>query len=198
MPHMIIISGPNGAGKTTTAPALLQDAFQVDDFVNADVIAQGLCAFQPEKEAIRAGRIMLKRIHSLAEKGANFAFETTLASRSFASWMPKLKKKSYQLHLLFLWLNHPDLAVSRVKERVRLGGHNVPEKTIRRRYDSGIKNFFRLYQPLLDHWQLYDNSIMNNFSLIASCTENNTIIEDKVIWQQLLENYCEHEKEIIR
>ena len=136
MPHMIIIAGPNGAGKTTTAPALLQDALQVDDFVNADVIAQGLCAFQPEKEAIRAGRIMLKRIHSLAEKRADFAFETTLASRSFAHWMPELKRQGYQLHLFFLWLDHPDLAVSRVKERVRLGGHQVPENTIRRRYDS--------------------------------------------------------------
>lgn len=76
MAHMIIIAGPNGAGKTTAAPALLRDALQVDDFVNADVIARGLCGFQPEKEAIRAGRIMLKRIHSLAENRANFAFET--------------------------------------------------------------------------------------------------------------------------
>jgi len=195
---MIIIAGPNGAGKTTTAPALLQDALQVDDFVNADVIAQGLCAFQPEKEAIRAGRIMLKRIHSLAEKGANFAFETTLASRTFGHWMPELKRQGYQLHLLFLWLDHPDLAVSRVKERVRLGGHRVPEDTIRRRYDSGIKNFFHLYRPLLGHWQLYDNSNMNNLSLIASGTENDAIIENKLIWQQLLENYCEHKKEFIR
>ena len=92
MPHMIIIAGPNGAGKTTSAPALLNETLHVTDFVNADVIAQGLCAFEPEKEAMRAGHIMLKRIHYLAEIGANFSFETTLASRSFASWLPNLKK----------------------------------------------------------------------------------------------------------
>ena len=158
MPNMIIIAGPNGAGKTTSAPALLQEALQVDDFVNADVIAQGLCAFQPEKEAIQAGRIMLKRIHNLAKKKVDFAFETTLASRTFASWIPTLKEQGYNICLVFLWLEDVDLAVSRVEERIRLGGHFVLEKTIRRRYNSGIKNFFNLYQPLLDHWKFYDNS----------------------------------------
>ncbi|MEE9451703.1 MAG: hypothetical protein V3V61_02990 [Gammaproteobacteria bacterium] len=89
MPHMIIIAGPNGAGKTTAAPVLLKEALEIDDFVNADIIAQGLCGFQPEKEAIRAGRIMLKRIYSLAEKGANFSFETTLSGRTFFNWFSK-------------------------------------------------------------------------------------------------------------
>jgi predicted ABC-type ATPase len=118
---MIIIAGPNGAGKTTMAPALLKDTLHVDDFVNADVIAEGLCAFQPEKQGILAGRIMLKRIHSLAENGANFAFETTLASRSFSTWMPQLKNQGYQFHLIFFWLENVELAISRVKERVKLG-----------------------------------------------------------------------------
>ena len=191
MPNMIIIAGPNGAGKTTSAPALLQDALQVDDFINADVIAQGLCGFQPEKEAIRAGRIMLNRIDSLAKDGINFAFETTLASRTFANWMPTLKKQGYQLFLVFLWLENVELAVSRVKERIKMGGHSVPEETIRRRYNSGIKNFFNLYQPLLDGWKFYDNSNMNNVSLIASGSKDNVIIENKTIWKQLQENYCE-------
>lgn len=194
MPHIIIIAGPNGAGKTTNAPALLQNALEVDDFVNADVIAQGLCAFRPEKEAIRAGRIMLKRIYDLAERKANFAFETTLSGRSFAHWMSRLKKQGYRFGLLFLWLNHPDLAVLRVKERVILGGHSIPEQTIRKRYDSGIKNFFRLYRPLLDHWQLYDNSDMHNLPSIASSIEGNTTIENKHIWQQLLEHYGERKR----
>lgn len=191
MPDMIIIAGPNGAGKTTSAPALLQNALQVDDFINADVIAQGLCGFQPEKEAIRAGRIMLDRIDSLAEAGINFAFETTLASRTFANWMPTLKKQGYQLFLVFLWLENVELAISRVKERIKMGGHSVPEETIRRRYNSGIKNFFNLYQPLLDYWKFYDNSNMNNVSLIASGDRSNAIIENKTIWKQLQENYCE-------
>lgn len=191
MPHMIIIAGPNGAGKTTSAPAVLRDALQVDDFVNADVIAQGLCGFHPEKEAIRAGRIMLERIHRLADDKANFAFETTLASRTFASWIPSMKKKGYHVHLVFLWLERVELAISRVKERVRLGGHSVPEETIRRRYQSGIKNFFNLYQPLLDYWKFYDNSQMNHLSVIASGISHDVVVENQAIWQQLLETYSE-------
>jgi predicted ABC-type ATPase len=188
MPHLIIIAGSNGAGKSTAAPALLKDALHVDNFVNADVIAQGLCAYQPEKAAIQAGRIMLDRIHTLAEEKVNFAFETTLASRTFAMWIPKLQKQGYQFHLIFLWLKNVELAIFRVNERVKSGGHSVPESTIRRRYAAGLKNFFNLYSPLAESWQFYDNSNAENLSLIASqIKQNNPIIKDEVIWKQLLE-----------
>lgn len=188
MPHLIIIAGSNGAGKSTAAPALLKNALHVDNFVNADVIAQGLCAYQPEKAAIQAGRIMLDRIHTLAEEKVNFAFETTLASRTFAMWIPKLQKQGYQFHLIFLWLKNVELAIFRVNERVKSGGHSVPESTIRRRYVAGLKNFFNLYSPLAESWQFYDNSNAENLSLIASqIKQNNPIIKDKEIWKQLLE-----------
>jgi len=188
MPHLIIIAGPNGAGKSTAAPALLKDALQVDNFVNADVIAQGLCAYQPEKAAIQAGRIMLNRIHTLANEKVNFAFETTLASRTFAMWIPELKKQGYQFHLIFLWLQNADLAVFRVKERVKTGGHSVPEATIRRRYSAGLKNFFNLYSPLADSWQFYDNSNTNDFSLIAAEVKHHSLsVRDETVWNQLLE-----------
>ena len=101
MPHLIIIAGSNGSGKSTAAPSLLKNSLEVNDFVNADVIAQGLCAFQPEKAAIQAGRVMLDRIHTLANEKIDFAFETTLASRTFATWIPRLKKEGYQFHLFF-------------------------------------------------------------------------------------------------
>lgn len=191
MPHLIIIAGPNGAGKSTTAPALLKDALHVDNFVNADVIAQGLCAYQPEKAAIQAGRIMLERIHMLANDNANFAFETTLASKSFAMWIPKLKKQGYQFHLVFLWLQSSDLAILRVKERVKTGGHSVPDETIRRRYSAGLRNFFNLYSPLADSWQLYDNSNANALSLIASKFNDHLTIKDKLLWEKLLEGFNE-------
>lgn len=191
MSHLIIIAGPNGAGKSTSAPALLKDALHVDNFVNADVIAQGLCAYQPEKAAIQAGRIMLERIHTLAKDGANFAFETTLASRSFATWIPKLKKQGYQFHLVFLWLKNADLAVVRVKERVKAGGHSVPEDTIKRRYSAGLKNFFNLYCTLADSWQLYDNSNANSVSTIASTFNHDLSIYDDALWQHLSENFNE-------
>lgn len=192
MPHLIIIAGSNGAGKSTAAPALLKDALHVDNFINADVIAQGLCAYQPEKAAIQAGRIMLNRIHNLAGENINFAFETTLASRTFARWIPKLKKQGYQFHLFFLWLKNVELAILRVKERINTGGHSVPEETIRRRYAAGLKNFFNLYSPIADSWQFYDNSNAEHFSLVASkIKQNNPIIKDIAIWQQLLEIFNE-------
>src|SRR5689334_18509082 len=149
MPHVIVIAGPNGAGKTTSAPALLGEALQIKHFVNADTIAAGLSAFAPEKAAIQAGKAMLERMHYLANNNENFAFETTLASKTFAPWIAKLKaEKGYLFHLTFLLLDSPDLAVSRVAERVKMGGHFVPEDTIRRRFKSGLKNFFNLYKPL--------------------------------------------------
>ena len=189
MPHLIIIAGPNGAGKSTTAPALLKDALSIENFVNADVIAEGLCAYQPEKAAIEAGRIMLKRIHQLALEQTDFAFETTLASRTFAQWIPRLKAEGYQFYLMFLWLQDAELAVLRVKERIKMGGHSVPEETIRRRYNAGLKNFFNLYAPIADVWRIYDNSDPHP-SLIATKTHNNPIaIEQPAIWQHLTETY---------
>lgn len=189
MPHVIIIAGPNGAGKTTAAPALLGKALQIDHFVNADTIAAGLSAFAPEKAAIQAGKAMLQRMHYLANNNENFAFETTLASRTFAPWIKGLKKAGYLFHLTFLVLDSADLAVSRVKERVRLGGHFVPEETIRRRYKSGLKNFFQLYQPIADSWQMYDNTLMGNLNPIASSLNSSVEIQNSLKWQNLVNNY---------
>jgi len=157
-PNLIVLGGPNGAGKTTAAPGLLQGALHVADFVNADTIAQGLSAFDPAGSAMEAGRILLTRVKSLAARREDFAFETTLASRSFAVWMRELLAEGYALHLFFLWLPTADLAVARVAERVRLGGHHVPEETVRRRYVRGIANFHSLYRPMATSWRLYDNS----------------------------------------
>jgi predicted ABC-type ATPase len=189
MPHVIVISGPNGAGKTTAAPTLLNETLHVSDFVNADTIAQGLSAFAPEKAAIQAGRTMLTRMRYLASQRENFAFETTLASRTFAPWLAKLKAEGYLFHLIFLRLEDADLAVSRVNERVRMGGHFVPEETVRRRYESGLKNFFMLYKKLADSWQMYDNSMMGCFDLIASNMNNKIDVHKPEIWHKLVEIY---------
>src|SRR2546422_11294357 len=112
-PLVIAIAGPNGAGKSTTAPPLLRDALKVSEFVNADAIAGGLSAFRPESVAIPAGRVMLDRMHQLAKARADFAFETTLASKSFAPWLTRLKRDGYHVHILFLWLEGANLAVDR-------------------------------------------------------------------------------------
>ena len=183
MPHVIVIAGPNGAGKSTTAPAILKGALGVSEFVNADTIAQGLSAFNPEGAAFQAGRIMLQRLHTLAAERRDFAFETTLAARSYAPWLAALKIEGYAMHLFFFWLPSPEFAIARVAERVRMGGHSVPEDTIRRRYHAGLKNFLELYRQVADSWYLFDNSKPGKPDMIASSDQNaGFFCEDGPIW----------------
>lgn len=157
-PSVIALAGPNGAGKSTLGPVLLRDTLAVRHFVNADVIAQGLSAFAPEREAFSAGRIMVRRLHDLAEHGETFAFETTMAGRSYAPWLEGLIQRGYDFHLVFLWLPSAELAVARVASRVARGGHSVPTRTVQRRYNSGLVNFFDLYRDLATTWRLFDAS----------------------------------------
>jgi len=183
--NLIVIAGPNGAGKSTTAPSLLKGTLKVNEFVNADLIAQGLSGFRPEGTVFHAGRIMLERIHYLAKKRVDFAFETTLASRTFAPWISELLKTGYAFHLVFLWLPNEEFAVDRVAERVRMGGHNVPEETIRRRYHAGIRNFFRLYRPLSDTWFFYDNSGSEPRLVACGEREQELLVNDSAIWHNI-------------
>ena len=185
-PNIVVLAGPNGAGKSTTGPALLRDTLGITEFVNADTIAQGLSAFDPEGAAIEAGRVMLRRIHQLARERADFAFETTLASRTFASWLAVLRTKAYRVHLIFLWLPSADLAVDRVADRVRMGGHSVPQDVVRRRYRAGLRNFFELYQPLTDSWRVYDNSQVNGPRPVAIGSGTQTThVADETTWQHI-------------
>ena len=170
-PSMIILAGPNGAGKTTASRSILAETLRVRTFVNADVIARGLSGFDPDRAAVRAGRIMLEQLRALAEERADFAFETTLAGRSYARWLQDLRSSGYAIHLIYFWLESADLAVARVAERVRLGGHGVPEETIRQRYRRTVRNFFRLYRPVVSSWQVYDNSGGGPPQLVAAGSE---------------------------
>ena len=172
-PQVIIIAGPNGAGKSTLAPFLLRDALGVLEYVNADPIALGLSGFDPASVAIAAGRVMLRRLYELANQGKTFAFESTLAAKSYAPWIEELCSRGYSFQLMFLWLRNADLAVQRVQERVRAGGHDVREDVIRRRYASGLRNFWKLYQPLADTWAVYDNSGSLDPVLVAKGTGSN-------------------------
>jgi predicted ABC-type ATPase len=185
-PNLIIVAGPNGAGKTTAAADILVGALAVHEFVNADIIAKGLSSFQPESVAFDAGRIMLLRLHHLTAQRADVAFETTLASRTFASWIKTLTPTGYQFRLFFLWLPSADMAVERVEERVREGGHHVPEETIRRRYEAGLRNFFRIYRPLAASWRFYDNSHPGGRHLIASgAFDQATVVLDPDLWNNV-------------
>ena len=157
-PNLYIVAGPNGAGKTTFAKEFLPNYANCLDFVNADLIAEGISPFSPERGAIRAGRLMLDQIRLLADRNRDFGFETTLAGKSHARLLAKLKNKGYRIHLYFLWVGNVDIALERIADRVRRGGHNVPEKIVRRRFNRGLPNLFGLYRPLLDFWVIFDNS----------------------------------------
>ena len=186
-PHVIVLGGPNGAGKSTAAPRLLKGVLAVTEFVNADTVAQGLSAFQPDRAAMRAGRIMLARLRDLASRHVDFAFEITLASRSFARWIGDLLETGYTFHLIYLWLPTPELAIARVAERVRMGGHDVPREIIRRRYHAGLANFFQLYRPLAATWRLYDGSPRTGPRLIAAGRGSGTdTIADPETWNRLI------------
>jgi predicted ABC-type ATPase len=156
--HVYLIAGPNGAGKTTFAKEFLPRFAKCNEFVNADMIASGLAPFSPQSAAIQAGRLMLKKIHELSAKGADFGFETTLAGRHYLSLLKTLRKNGYMLHLYFLWLPSVTLAIRRVEDRVRQGGHSVPEADIRRRFERGLRHLLKDYLPLIDEWVIFDNS----------------------------------------
>jgi predicted ABC-type ATPase len=167
MRKVVVIAGANGAGKSSVAPAVLRKALLVNEFVNADTIAAGLSAFSPEAVAVTAGRVMLERIRELARQRRDFAFETTLASRTFAPWLRKLQSQGYRFHLVYLWLPSADRAIARVAERVRRGGHAVAEEIVRRRYDRSLVNFFGIYGGFADSWLMVNNSVQPRPRLVA-------------------------------
>ncbi len=132
-PAVVALAGPNGAGKSTTGPPLLKETLGITQFVNADLIAEGLAAFDPAGAALTAGKVMLSRIKDLAGSRTTFAFETTLAGKFYARWLAELIQQGYLFHIVFLWLPSPEFALERVRDRVLRGGHAVPERTVRRR-----------------------------------------------------------------
>ena len=157
-PRILIIAGPNGAGKTTFAREYLPNEANCPIFVNADLIAAGLSPFDPDAAATRAGRIMLEEIKSHVAARRDFAFETTLSGKTYARMIPTWRQAGYYVELAFLRLKTVEIAIDRVRGRVRLGGHSIPDDIIRRRFDAGLRNFEVLYKPLVDGWVHYDNS----------------------------------------
>lgn len=156
--NVYIIAGPNGAGKTTFATTFLPEYTSCTNFINSDLIAQGLSPFSPASAAIKAGKLVLEQIHQFETKGTDFAFETTLSGKLYINLLKSLRKREHKIHLFFLWIPSVTLAVSRIKSRVAEGGHNVPVEDVIRRFGRSISNFFRLYQPFADSWMLFNNA----------------------------------------
>ena len=156
--QLYIIAGCNGAGKTTASFTILPEVLGCKEFINADEIAKGLSPFQPESVAMQAGRIMLARMDELLQKGETFAFETTLATKSYKQKIEWAQANGYEVTLLFFWLDSPNMAKKRVAQRVAEGGHSIPTETIERRYHNGIANLFAIYMDMVDICYIFDNS----------------------------------------
>ena len=184
--NLYIIAGCNGAGKTTASFNILPETLNCQEFINADEIARGLSPFHPEKVAIEAGRLMLTRIQDLLDSHSDFAFETTLATKSFRGTILKARAKGYHVTLLYFWLNSIDLAKDRVKQRVIEGGHFVDDSTISRRYINGLQNLFKIYSGLCDFTMIYDNS--QPTPVLVAYTEINRkfVIEKEISFQQIV------------
>ena len=155
---LYIIAGCNGAGKTTASFTILPEVLGCKEFINADEIAKGLSPFQPESVAMQAGRIMLARMDELLQKGETFAFETTLATKSYKQKIEWAQANGYEVTLLFFWLRNVTMAKERVAQRVAEGGHSIPSQTIERRYHNGIANLFAIYMDMVDICYIFDNS----------------------------------------
>lgn len=191
---MYIIAGCNGAGKTTASGTILPEILHCREFVNADSIAAGLSPFNPESVALEAGRIMLNRVYHLMEEQADFAFETTLATRSYVSLIKKAQEMGYKVTLLFFWLQSPELAQERVAERVSNGGHNIPADVIERRYYRGISNLLQLYIPVCDKWVAVNNMKAFPETVAEGGINTLTLVGNIEIWRTIVEqkeNYGE-------
>ncbi|MFH1245148.1 MAG: zeta toxin family protein [Candidatus Omnitrophota bacterium] len=188
-----IIAGPNGSGKTTFAKLFLPYYVHCPNFVNADLIAQGLSPFEPHTAAIKAGKLVLQQIREYARRGVDFAFETALSGKSYTALITGLKDKSYAVYLFFLWIPSVELAIGRIKDRVAEGGHNVPAADVRRRFPRGIGNFFSLYEPLLDGWMLFDNSQAKPI-LIAKRKNGCKEVMDEELFAIVQKNARQYEK----
>lgn len=184
MKKLYIIAGCNGAGKTTASYTILPEILACDEFVNADEIAKGLSPFKPEKTGIQAGRLMLERIKTLVQSELDFAFETTLSTRSYKNFVLDAQKNGFSVTLLFFWLSSQNLAIKRVETRVKEGGHNIPENVIRRRYENGLKNFFTIFKELVDDWMFIDNS-GEPYQIIAAGAKEDEEIGNAEIWNNL-------------
>ena len=189
-PNVYIIAGPNGAGKTTFAREFLPNYADCRNFINADLIAEGLSPFSPETAVVRAGRLMIEEMRRSMRRGEDFGFETTLSGRSYLNLARQLKKRGYAVHIFYLWVPNVELALLRIRERVSQGGHDVPEVVVRRRFSRSMCNFLAHYRPLADEWILFDNSKAAR-SVIALHEDAQLRILDTKRYNYLIETYGE-------
>jgi predicted ABC-type ATPase len=184
-PNCYIIAGPNGAGKTTFAMEYLPNYAKCVNFINPDLLARAYSPFDPDAGILRAGRTVLERIAEFTKAKTDFAFETTLSGRSYVRVLRNVKQAGFRLHMFYLWIPTPELALLRIRDRVDNGGHNVPERDVRRRFDRTVRNLFKLYRPLFDTLRFFDNSSVEP-RLIFKDEAGKTALVDVELYRELL------------
>lgn len=187
MPNIYIIAGCNGAGKSTAANVILPKYLNCKEFVNADSIASGLSPFQPETVSFQAGRIMLTRIKELISEKVDFAFETTLTTKSYVKILEQAKENNYKVILFYFWINSVELALARIADRVKKGGHNIPKDVVIRRYKRSLENLVNLFIPISDKWYVTDNSNEIFYDIAKGKFSKTTKIYDPEKWSRIYE-----------
>ena len=188
MPDFYLFGGPNGAGKTTLAMKILPE-LGCREFVNADAIARALSPFNVESVAFQSGVLMMKRLRELASKNISFGTESTLSARAWVPFIKECRASGYTFNLIYVWLPDPEMNIARVAARVAAGGHDIPEETIRRRYQAGQKNFVELYKPLADTWRIFNNSDFSESLIATGGYQQETNILDDEVWRRIHAGY---------
>lgn len=186
---ILMIAGPNGAGKTTMTLELMSQGSTIYEFLNADEIAKCLAPLHPDSMALKASKLMITRLLELLQAGKSFAFETTGSGVNYIKHLQLARKRGFEIYLTFLWLDNPELAINRVAQRVKQGGHNIPTETIFRRYYAGIKNLITHYLPIADEVMVMDNSQELSLKKLIAKKEKNSALDiiDKTIWKKIEE-----------
>jgi predicted ABC-type ATPase len=182
--NVYVVAGPNGSGKTTFASTFLPEYARCMRFINADLIAKGLSPFDPERAAFQAGKIVLNQIQEYSRAGMDFGFETTLSGLTYRKLFRHLKDIGYSLHIYYLWIPSVGLAVMRIKERFRSGGHWVPERDVRRCYTRSLKNVYSVYGPLADTWEIFNNAGITP-QLIATMNVGDITVVDEGLYDKI-------------
>jgi len=180
---VLIVAGPNGAGKTTFAREYVEE--HPRPFLSADALAARLHPDDPTSARIPAGRLFFKELEALITQRAPFVVESTLSGLGYARVLERLRRLGYVSTITFITLETPEACVRRVQERVRKGGHDVPEADIVRRFYRSKHNFWNVYRHQVDRWHLYVNQD-EDFHLVAAGASGHTAINDQRRYEKFL------------